>query len=321
MKIKSANTFLLLALFCVSFLSYCQEDDGLILLNDDDDKLIKFENHYFEALKYKAIGNYTRAITELEKCQHLFADDVAVDFEFSKNYFALNKFLEAQLYIEKSLKSEPENFWFLVQAKKVYLKQFNYTEAIKIQQKIIKQKPILTEDLVLIYIQANERELAQTLIDELTSQGIRSSKLRHYQKVISKKKASSLPTKNSISNEVGSLIELKKVYLSNKDFKILKEILTQEFEMANFKELYEYSLEGLELYPAQPYVYLMNGKALINQKKYSNAIAVLVNGLDFLIDDTAQEKEFYQELILCYSAIANEKSVKKYQQKLNKLEK
>ena len=177
MIIKSANTFLLLALFCVSFLSYGQ-DDGLTLLEDDDDKLIKFENHYFEALKYKAIGNYTRAITELEKCQQLFADDVAVDFEFSKNYFALNKYLEAELYIEKSLKADTDNYWFLVQAKKVYLKQFDYTNAIEIQQKIILQKPAHSEDLVLIYIQANEREKAQELIDELASQGISSSKLR-----------------------------------------------------------------------------------------------------------------------------------------------
>ncbi|PCI10193.1 MAG: hypothetical protein COB73_03860 [Flavobacteriaceae bacterium] len=320
MKIKSANTFLLLALFCASFLSYSQ-DDGLTLLKDDDDKLIKFENHYFEALKYKAIGNYTRAITELEICQQLFKDDVAVDFEFSKNYFALNKYLEAALYIEKSLKSEPENFWFLVQAKKVYLKQFNYTKAIAIQQKMIKQKPVLADDLVLIYIQANEQEKARNLLDDLTSQGITSSKLRHYQKIVDKRKVVKKPKKKAVSEDVGNLVELKKVYESNKDFKILKEVLSQEFAANNFDEIYNYSLEGLELFPAQPYVYLMYGKALINQKKYNKAIDVLESGLDFLIDDITQEKEFYQDLILCYTAISDEKLVNKYQQKLNNLKK
>lgn len=318
MKIKSANTLLFLALFCASFLSYGQ-DDGLTLLKDDDDNLIKFENHYFEALKYKAIGNYTRAITELEKCQQLFKDDVAVDFEFSKNYFALNKLLEAELYIEKSLKSEPDNFWFLEQAKKVYLKQFNYLKAIEVQQKIILQKPTLSEDLVLIYIQANEREKAQKLIDDLGLRGITSSKLRHYQKVITRGSESN-PTKNkTLSKNTGSLTELKKTYTSNKNFKILKEILIQDFGNSNFEEVYKHSSEGLELFPAQPYVYLMNGKALINQKKYTEAIDVLINGLDFLIDDTAQEKEFYQNLILCYTEISDEKSVDEYQKKLNKL--
>lgn len=318
MKIKSANTFLLLALFCASFLSYAQ-DDSLTLLKDDDDNLIKFENHYFEALKYKAIGNYTRAIIELEICQQLFSDDVAVDFEFSKNYFALNKLLESELYIEKPLKTDPDNFWFLVQAKKVYLKQFNYAKAIEIQQKIILQKPALSEDLVLIYIQANEPEKAKKLIDDLSSKGITSSKLRHYQLVLTKNNQSKKVDKTIVTNETFNLDQLKKGYKSNKEFRVLKEILTQELEVNNFDEIYNYSSDGLELFPAQSYVYLMNGKALINQKKYTEAIDVLINGLDFLIDDTAQEKEFYQDLIFCFSAIVDEKSTEKYQKKLNKL--
>ena len=95
--------------------------------------------------------------------------------------------------------------------------------------------------------------------------------------------------------------------------------MTQELVNINFEEVYKYSSEGLELFPAQPYVYFMNGRALINQKKYNKAINVLVNGLDFLIDDTKLEKEFYQELIVCYNAIDDEKSAEKYQQKLKKL--
>lgn len=315
---KSANTLLLLALFCASFLSFGQ-DEGLTLLEDDDGKLIKFENHYFEALKYKAIGNYTRAITELEKCQQLFADDVAVDFEFSKNYFALDKYLEAQLYIEKSLTTDSENFWFLIQAKKVYLKQFNYTKAIEIQQKIILQKPSLSEDLVLIYIQANERKLAQELIDKLTLKGISSSRLRHYQSVLSKNNQLKKIDDKVVVNDSSSLSQLKIDYKSNKDFKILKEVLFQEFNNTNFEEVYKYSVEGMELFPAQAYVYLMNGSALANQKKYTEAIDVLVSGLDFLIDDTEQEKEFYRELIVCYKAISDKKLVEKYQLRLKKL--
>ncbi|MDC9721617.1 MAG: hypothetical protein PSN34_02430 [Urechidicola sp.] len=315
---KSANTFLLLALFCASFLSYGQ-DEGLTLLEDDDDKLIKFENHYFEALKYKAIGNYTRAITELEKCQQLFADDTAIDFEFSKNYFALNKYLEAQLYIEKSLDSDPENFWFLEQAKKVYLKQFNYAKAIDTQQKIILQKPSLSEDLVLIYIQANKREKAQELIDELSSQGITSSKLKFYQSILIENIQLKKLDNSIEAYIIVGLDEIKKSYASKKEFKNLREILLREFNNTNFEEVYKYSVEGIELFPAQSYVYLMNGSALANQKKYTEAIDVLVSGLDFLIDDAEQEKEFYRELIVCYKAISDEKSVEKYQQKLKKL--
>ena len=60
MKNRTSNFFILI-LFCTSFLSYSQDDDSMILLKDDESKLIKFENHYFEALKYKAIGIETKA--------------------------------------------------------------------------------------------------------------------------------------------------------------------------------------------------------------------------------------------------------------------
>ena len=92
MKKRSANIFIFLIVLCTSFLSFSQNDDGLQILEDSDDILIKFENHFFEALKYKAIGNYSRAITELEKCQQLFPDDESVDFEFSKNIPTFNLF-------------------------------------------------------------------------------------------------------------------------------------------------------------------------------------------------------------------------------------
>ena len=181
---RSTNTVLFLILFCVSFLSHAQ-DDGLLFLKDADDNHIKFENHFFEALKYKAIGNHTWAITELEKSQQLFSDEVAVDFELSKNYFALGKLNETELYIEKALQVESTNFWLLSHAKKIYLRQFNYTKAIEVQQKMIMQKPALSEDLVLIYIKANQREKAQKLIDDLAEEGITSSKFKRYQNVIS----------------------------------------------------------------------------------------------------------------------------------------
>jgi len=320
MKKRNTNTVLFLILFCVSFLSHAQ-DDGLQLLKDVGDDHIQFENHFFEALKYKAIGNHTRAITELEKSQQLFSDEVAVDFEFSKNYFALNKLNEAALYIEKALQKEPANFWFLTHAKKIYLRQFNYDKAIEIQQKMIEQKPILAEDLVLIYIKANEREKAQELIDDLVKKGITSSKLRHYQNVLSNyKKTEESAVKNN-NVKLTDLVTLKKVYVSNKDFAVLKEILVEELAVGNFDEVYKYSAEGLELFPAQPLVYLMNGKALVSQKKYNVATSVLINGLDFLIDDVEMENEFYNQLIICYTFLKDEKNKSWYQQKKEKLKK
>ncbi len=302
MNTRSANIFFFLIVLCTSFLSFSQDDDGLIILEDSDDTLIKFENHYFEALKYKAIGNYTRAITELEKCQQLFPDDKSVDFEFSKNYFLLNQFLPAELYIAKALKAEPENYWYLEQAKQIYLKQYNYQKAIEVQQKLVFQNPLVTEDLVLIYMQATESEKAQNLIDELESEGITSPKLRHYKETIAKKNNDRIFIDQKLRVvKNNNLEDLKKTFEENKQFDILKEILTQDLANENYENLLNYSEQGLELFPAQPFVYLMSARALMHQKKYNEAIDVLNLGIDFVIDDLT-EADFYSSLASCYEA-------------------
>lgn len=266
MKRKAVHTYLFLLLVCAFSISYSQ-DDSLTLLEDSDDVLIKFENHYFEALKYKAIGNNSLAIIELEKCQRLFPNDKSVDFEFSKNYFELRKYIEAELYIDKALQQDFDNYWFLELAKNIQLKQYNYSKAIELQQKIILQNPKVTEDLVLIYIQASEREKAQKLIEELELKGLTSSRLTRFKKTISNRTPNETKQK-IIETKNASLPDLKESFKNSKQFDILKKILQEEFTLKNTEGLYKYSSQGLELFPAQPYVYLMNGKALISQKKY-----------------------------------------------------
>lgn len=310
MNIKSVNIYLCLLLVCAFSISYSQ-DDSLTLLEDSDDVLIKFENHYFEALKYKAIGNNSLAIIELEKCQQLFPNDKSVDFEFSKNYFDLRKYIQAELYIDKALQQNSDNYWFLELAKKIQLKQYNYLKAIELQQKIILQKPKFTEDLVLIYIQASELEKAQKLIEELEIKGFSSSRLTRFKKTVSNRNRNE--TKQRIvETKNASLEDLKESFKSNKQFDILKKILQEEFILKNREGLYKYSSQGLELFPAQPYVYLMNGKALISQEKYKDAIDVLMNGIDFVIDDNEMMVQCYQQLAIGYEAIGKNKKAENY---------
>ncbi len=319
---NSSCKFFVLLLFFTSFLSFSQEDDdGMTILEDDESSLIKFEDHYFDALKYKAIGNYTRAITELEKCQQLFSDDKSVVFELSKNYYFLNKFVEAELYIENALEKDSENYWFIEHAKKISLKQFDYPEAIEFQKKMVLQKPKKAEELVLIYIQAKKYKEAQKLIDELTSKNLHTSRLAYYQKTVTKyidRKPAAI-NNPTINLEGTSLEALKKSFENNKQYKVLKEILTQEFANNNFENLSTYSNKGLDLFPAQPLVYLMNARALINSKKYNDAIDVLNNGIDFVVDDTNLEIDFYKQNVICFEALNQDKEAKQYLDKINRL--
>ncbi|MDT0554176.1 tetratricopeptide repeat protein [Urechidicola vernalis] len=318
---KRSTYVLMISILCCAFCnSFGQVDEGMEILEDSDDVRIKFENHYYEALKYKAIGNYSRAITELEKCQQLDANDASVAFEFSKNYYLLNKFNESRLYIDSALNLEPTNYWYLEQAKKVYLKQYEYPSAINVQQKIIEQKPSKKEDLVLIYILANEREKAQSLLDELNAAGIRSSKLRNYQNAIKNYKRNQTSSTPATTTKM-STEDLKESFSANKQFEVLKQILILEFAGGNKVELEKYSTEGMALFPAQPLVYLMHGRVLNFNEKFKEAISTLEMGMDFLIEDNMLQADFYESLSNSYLGLQQTKKAEEFRVKSNELRK
>ena len=86
----------------------------------------------------------------------------------------------------------------------------------------------------------------------------------------------------------------------------------------NPDELLKYSNEGISLFPAQPYVYLNKGRALIYQKEYKKALTSLRNGIDFVIDDKMEAK-FYTEMAIAYKGLGNLKEEIIYRQKSKKL--
>ena len=63
----------------------------------------------------------------------------------------------------------------------------------------------------------------------------------------------------------------------------------------------------------------MNGRALNSLRKHSEALIVLEEGLDYIIDDKQLESAFYQELSLAYKAQGNNKMASEYYKKATEL--
>ncbi|MDO9273937.1 MAG: hypothetical protein Q7T92_00120, partial [Lutibacter sp.] len=75
------------------------------------------------------------------------------------------------------------------------------------------------------------------------------------------------------------------------------------------------SKEALELFPEQPILYKMNGLALNKLGKYNEAIAVLSIGIDFVIDNSAMEADFYEQLSISHEKLGNKSEAIKYKQR------
>ena len=89
------------------------------------------------------------------------------------------------------------------------------------------------------------------------------------------------------------------------DFKLIKDVLLLQLDIKDYKAVVNDSQYALELYPAQPLLYLVNGVANNNLNQYKKAIDNLEMGLDFLVDNTNMEADFYSQLSIAYKGLNN----------------
>ena len=276
-----------------------------------EEKELKFQDFFFKALSEKSIGNNQRAIENLESCNQISTNNASVFFEFSKNYLLLKNILLAKEYINRALQIENDNIWMLKHSVKVLVADRNFSEAIKIQEKVVVINQKERAYLVRLLFQNREYKKAILLMNTLEKENVLPERLRSLKNNLEVGKSKT--DKKEKSNDIFSLINRFKY---DKSYKLLEQILQNYLENPN--ELLKYSNEGISLFPAQPYVYLNKGRALIYQKEYKKALTSLRNGIDFVIDDKMEAK-FYTEMAIAYKGLGNLKEEIIYRQKSKKL--
>ncbi len=304
LKIKTGILLVLILLSCPIF---CQD-------SIPETQNLKFQEYFFAAITQKAINNHQKAIENLEECNVIMPSNTSVLFELSKNYLKLNKTPQALAYINEALQLAPNNLWLLEHAVAVYKKQKNYSEAIVIQQKIAENHPKKKRQIVYLHLQNNDTESAKKVLSELAEAKMLNARLRRIQNRLTllNNIENSYQNKTKTTENKGTI---KEQFEKENSFTTLEKLLHQ-LDKKNNPELLKYSNKGLQLFPAQPFVYLMNGKALNKDKKHKKATESLQNGIDFVIDNETMEKSFYKELITAYKGLGDTKNVTKYQKKL-----
>lgn len=84
------------------------------------------------------------------------------------------------------------------------------------------------------------------------------------------------------------------------NFMIIKDVLLLQLDLNMDENAAKKSQETLELFPAQPILYLINGVANNKLNQPKKAIEKLDAGLDYIIDDPKMEGDFYTQLSLAY---------------------
>ena len=108
--------------------------------------------------------------------------------------------------------------------------------------------------------------------------------------------------------------------LEGDDFGVLRNILLLHIDLMQYDEAALKSKKALDKYPSMPILYLINGVALNKLKRAEEAVSVLEEGLDYIIDDTKMEIDFYNQLSVTYTLLNNELKAKAFSDKAKKLE-
>ena len=234
----------------------------------------------------------------------------------------LIKYTEAEYYIMKALENDPLNMYMLRHFKKIKTNQNDYLGAIKVQQRIVSLKPEEEADLVLLYIKSGEIEKATQLLKKLDDlnklpkglEALKESLLQEYSD-------SEEPGPDQRVEELPKtkVDQLREAYSLNKDYDNLKVLLEKEWKSDQYLDLLKDSEEGLATFPAQPFLYLMNGRAYNSLRKHKDAELVLLEGLDYVIDDDKLKASFFKELSLSYKAMGQNKLATDFDRQAQKL--
>ncbi|WP_271423680.1 tetratricopeptide repeat protein [Aequorivita sinensis] len=107
----------------------------------------------------------------------------------------------------------------------------------------------------------------------------------------------------------------KGIVINPDNFNLLKNTILLQIDFQKYEAAVKLSSEGLEIFPAQPLLYLLNGVANNGLNLSDNAIESLEMGLDFLMENPKMEHDFYNQLSLAYSQKGDAKKAKTYSDK------
>ena len=316
------RNFLLVIFFFSFWVNFAQKEDEFTLIKTPEQKELeaeeqdlKFQDNFFKALKERAQDNYDKAITVLDNCNLIYPDNVAVNFEYAKNYYDVKQFDNALIFVEKTLKQKPKETYVLEMAVKINKQLRNLDDAISYQKKLVQINPENKNTLVYLYILNKDKDNARKVYNELEKEQLLDNRKDYFKRILFQK-PKQVVLNNTLSEENSISFE-KEQFQKNKNFKNLKILLEKEKNLQKYKELIVDSSEGLSLFPAQAYVYFMNGFALNKQKRYKEALESLENGIDFLLDDNTKLKnDFYKQIAVAYQGMGKNKKATEY---LNKI--
>lgn len=293
-------------------------DEALALLEALDDE--KGQDPYREQLKaniYRQTGNTQQQTAKVEAN---IAANPQNESEYLKLIFLYSEQGETQKAYDTALELKainPEAAEVQLALYKFYLEDGKVDDAIAAMNKTLvssridgKVKHRVINDF-LIYVNENPQyqpqlETAIAVFDEQVANAKVYEELANYF-IKKNEKLKALPyLEKALAGDLENL-------------ELIKNTVLLQLDAGAYEAAIKTASRGLDLYPAQPLLYLTNGVASNKIGKYDDAIDSLEAGLDYIIDDAKMEADFYQQLADAFKGKGDAAKAAQYQQKATTL--
>lgn len=84
----------------------------------------------------------------------------------------------------------------------------------------------------------------------------------------------------------------KSLEINPNSYSIWQQLLMIDSELNDFESMLKHSRKAIELFPTQPFLYILNVAALLQYKKYDEALKVLAEGISYVADNKLIEAQF-----------------------------
>jgi len=294
-----------------------QYNKSLSLLDELDEDW--GESNYRNALRnqiYRITGNTSEAINKLEekidKNPKSEQEYLNLIFLYSDEGNTKKAFETAK----ELLKQKPNSKLVHLALYKYYLEENNLDEAINSMKIIFSTQEV------------EKKSKIQVLDDFL----IHSKKNPSYKVEIEKVTAPLLNNNNgqafmllgdyylSEGNKEKALeFYLNGIKVDSDNYGLLKNTILLQIEVEKYEDAVKLSSQGLEIFPSQPLLYLVNAVANNNLKEADLAIENLETGLDYLFDNPQMEYDFYLQFSIAYELKGNKRKAIMYSKKASEL--
>lgn len=292
------------------------------LLKNDPENL---EYLYSKAMMLSSAQKYPEAIEAFRQIEAKTGVNDQISVEIQELYLQNKQPEKAIQEIEKLIQSNPAEPRYYGLLADLYQSQGDSDNALKNYNKILEIDPqsgFVHFSLANYYLQKNEFEKSfDEMVKGFESKNVElQTKLQMYMMMVSDREQSKL-TDEREEKLIQILIELhpgeamvytvqadyllrkdkmaegrdallKAIDAGNKDFMLWERLMFIDNDLQDWAALEKHSKQATEMYPNQPNSYLLSGVARIQLEKYDDAISILDEGYDFIVDNQPLKGQF-----------------------------